>query len=151
MKIHGSHLHAPDAQQLEKKRILATIKESAKVNRDSPRRLIADSIGNLTMATAAIMPTTKSMNRMIARVRNQNQYPKNPNNLEELVLNESFTQTTKGENFLLYDSGSDAKRLLMFATAENLQFLSTCDSIYMDGTFDIAPPLFSQVYTISTV
>lgn len=106
MNIRGKHLHAPDARELEKKRVLLSIKNAAKHGREQPRRLIADSVANLTEATAAIMPSTRSMARMVGRIRNQINFPKNPSSLTELVLDKRFTETAKGDNFLLYDSGT---------------------------------------------
>lgn len=141
-------MHAPDARQVEKKRTLAGIKNAAKNSRDSAKRIIADAAGNVTMATSAVLPSVKSMTRMIGRIRNTENYPKNPKNLSELALADRFVTTAKGENFLLFDSGPNVKRTLMFGTTSNLQFLAECNCLFMDGTFDVTPPLFAQLYTI---
>lgn len=148
IQIRGEHIHAPDAREIEKKQTLTSIKNAAKIGRENARVLIASAVGNVTNATAAIMPTTKSMTRMVQRIRNKNRFPKNPRNLIELVLPNEFITTSKGDNFLLYDSGPNENRLLIFGTLSNLKFLSECNCIYMDGTFDVTPPLFKQVYTI---
>ena len=54
------------------------------------------------------------------------------------------------EDFLHYDNGREAgaARILIFTTARNLQILQRATTWAMDGTFNIAPPLFAQVYTI---
>ena len=54
------------------------------------------------------------------------------------------------ENFLLYDNGPEAgaARILIFSTRRNLQILEQATTWVMGGTFDIAPPLFTQVYSI---
>lgn len=70
--------------------------------------------------------------------------------LNDLVLNEQFIKTMKGGDFLLFGSGPDETRMLIFGTKANLNFLSKCHSVYMDGTFDVTPPLFKQIYTIHT-
>jgi len=36
----------------------------------------------------------------------------------------------------------------MFGTQGNLDFMATCNSILIDGTFKTAPPNFTQLYTI---
>ena len=51
--------------------------------------------------------------------------------------------------FLFYDNGPDARtRVIAFTTEDNLRHLATADTLYMDGTFDTAPPLFKQIFII---
>ena len=38
--------------------------------------------------------------------------------------------------------------MLIFSTQRNLQILQRATTWAMDGTFDVAPPMFSQVYSI---
>jgi len=60
-----------------------------------------------------------------------------------------LSKTANDENFVLYDSGvGDNNRILIFGTMQNLSILSTCRTWLADGTFDTAPSLFSQIYTI---
>ena len=40
------------------------------------------------------------------------------------------------------------QRILIFATSQNLQTLALSKTWYGDGTFDVTPPLFAQLYTI---
>ncbi len=63
-------------------------------------------------------------------------------------LTDPFTRTVKGDLFLLHDNNADVNRVVIFCTKENLAFLNHCDDWYMDGTFDITPAMFNQVYTI---
>ena len=56
--------------------------------------------------------------------------------------------TLSGERFLLCDD-RDADKIVMFATQENLKLLSEANSIYMDGTFEVCPSMFYQLYTIN--
>ena len=50
--------------------------------------------------------------------------------------------------FLLYDSGPDTQRMLIFGTQRNLEMLKLAEHWLADGTFKTAPPLFSQVYVV---
>ena len=51
--------------------------------------------------------------------------------------------------FLLYDNGTDAEeRVIIFSTDAQMQCLATSDKWFMDGTFGVAPTLFSQLYVI---
>ena len=53
-----------------------------------------------------------------------------------------------GDLFLQYDNNDPNERILIFGTDESLGFLSNADDWYMDGTFTVAPPQFSQLYTV---
>lgn len=142
------HSHIPDARTVKKNTVLSTIKTEAKTNKENVRNIIAAACNNVEQVVAASLPSIQLMSRMVNRVRNSENSVVNPKNLIELVFDESITQTSNGENFLLYDSGPSNERLLVFGTAKNLDLLKQCDSIYMDGTFAVAPPLFNQLYTI---
>ena len=74
--------------------------------------------------------------------------PPNPESLEELQLDDDNIKTFSNRNFLLYDSGPGASRILMFATKENLDFLSMSSIWLADGTFKTVPAIFCQLYTI---
>ena len=39
-------------------------------------------------------------------------------------------------------------RLIIFATQQNLRYLCGAETIFMDGTFQISPAMFLQVYTL---
>ena len=52
---------------------------------------------------------------------------------------------------MLADSGcyNTGCRILIFGRKSNVKLLKECEKFFVDGTFKIAPPLFSQVYVIS--
>ena len=51
--------------------------------------------------------------------------------------------------FLLHDNGPNAqRRVIVYASDEELQLLCDTDTIFMDGTFKTAPKLFLQLYVI---
>ena len=59
-----------------------------------------------------------------------------------------YISTAKGEMFLLYDSGPDPERILIFGTCQNVDMLINSQHWLADGTFKTAPTLFQQVYVI---
>lgn len=62
---------------------------------------------------------------------------------------ESYQLTGSGKKFLMFDTlVSRRKRMLVFASPEQLQLLFDSSIIFMDGTFTATPPLFDQVFTI---
>ena len=51
-----------------------------------------------------------------------------------------------GEEFLMHDSGPCPQHV--FSTRDNLRLLAESEDWFADGTFDVAPGLFQQLYTI---
>ena len=74
-----------------------------------------------------------------------------PSSAQDLVLPENCVKTTSGENFLLHDSTSDGKRILIFGTAKSVTFLRNHPHWCLDGTFKVVPEIFVQLYTIHAV
>lgn len=56
--------------------------------------------------------------------------------------------TSKGERFLLHDSGRESDRMIVFATHANLDLLSHSEEWFLDGTFKVCPSIFDQVYSV---
>ena len=85
----------------------------------------------------------KSIHNARARLR-----PKLPKTLPELheALEVYETKTKLEEEFLLVNDNME--NILMFSTAKNLKFLSTCEDLLMDGTFYAVPTLFAQLFVI---
>lgn len=62
---------------------------------------------------------------------------------------EEFTFTCNKQKFIIFDSGNgDPNRIIMFGIEENLQLLKSNLNWYVDGTFDVAPELFYQLFTL---
>lgn len=155
-----THSHHPDARKVAKKKVLSTLKNLAKSTDQSARNIIFESTKEIKQASAATLPNRNQLTRTINRIRNNPDFPKNPKTLQDLKFSDEICQTVDGKNFLLYDSGTiepqkrrsgadaAARRIVMFGTKENLEFMAECAEIFMDGTFSVTPPLFNQFYTI---
>lgn len=74
--------------------------------------------------------------------------PATPNNLEDLRIPDKYKMTSKGEPFLLHESGSGSNRILIFSTRDNIDLLEKAEHVYMDGTFKTTPKIFYQIYII---
>jgi hypothetical protein len=64
-----------------------------------------------------------------------------------------YRKTTNDARYLLADriqhvNGDPEKRIIIYATDEQLRLLFTSSHIMMDGTFDSCPPYFHQIYSI---
>lgn len=142
------HTHAPDARSLTVNSVVATLRQEAATGK-STQDIISSACGKVKGAVKAAMPKISNMSRNIRRVKQKrNIAPVAPKRLRDLILNGDFTTTTNKENFLFYDSGASDRRIVIYATEANLNFLKECEEWYLDGTFRICPPLFSQIYTI---
>ena len=71
-----------------------------------------------------------------------------PLSTQDLNIPDEFKVTKKNEQFLLYDSGIEVSRLLIFGTLRNLSDLTSHGHWFMDGTFSSSPLIFAQLYTI---
>ena len=80
--------------------------------------------------------------------------PAEPRTLSELTITGHWASTggSTPQPFLVYDNGIEAsERLLIFASPEQLRQLAVADTWFMNGTFDVAPRLFRQLYVIRVV
>lgn len=146
-QIRGTHCHPGNATELPRTEILQTLKATAKTDRSKASVLIATSVGTVNSQVAVSLPPMSQMSRTINRIRNAENI-KIPRNTKRIELSEKYTVTKRGDNFLLFDNGSEDDRLLIFGTKDNLRVLKNCFNMHCDGTFDVTPPGFDQMYTI---
>ncbi|XP_065315084.1 uncharacterized protein LOC135923974 [Gordionus sp. m RMFG-2023] len=81
----------------------------------------------------------KSMDRMVKQAR-----PNLPKTSMDLILPIEFT-LCEGQPFLL---GNHNNEILIFSTYEFIKILTESDTVYMDGTFFIAPNIYQQLYSV---
>ena len=93
------------------------------------------------------MPAYDSVAATLYRDRHANMPPL-PTSLRTLVVPPQFQQTLTGQPFLM--SSGPGNKFLLFTTTDNLARLCQSNTMYMDGTFDAAPRMLSQLYTIHT-
>ena len=69
--------------------------------------------------------------------------PKCPISLDEVhtMLSARDITTHKGETFIL--SNNADKNIIIFSYKSNIDFLCKSEIIYLDGTFDYCPTLFT--------
>ena len=88
------------------------------------------------------------MRRGIQRVRQgRNPVAPRPEDLGFVIPPEQTT-LANGELFLRFDNGDANARILIFGATGPLRFLENADDQFMDGTFNVAPPQFAQLYTV---
>lgn len=52
------------------------------------------------------------------------------------------------EKFWLFDSGATPGRILIFGRPRAIGILNSCSVLFGDGTFDVVPKLFYQMFVI---
>ena len=90
------------------------------------------------------LPKIDSLKRTIWRQRQiiNHAYPQ-PLTLADLVLSLEYQQTTKSDQFKLYDSSQEhSNRFIIFGTHQNIDMLRNSQIWLADGTFKSAPALF---------
>ena len=121
------------------------MKRKARDSQDGSHHIVGGGLETVTEGTAAKLPKLDSLKHSIQR---QQACPMQPASLEQLTLPEEYKQTSKGEQFLLYDSGPVSQRILIFGTKRNLEMLQLSSVWLADGTFKTDPSLFTQVHVI---
>lgn len=149
-KEHGD-VHLPNATRVGVAVARDKLKRKAEETLEPPRTIISKIVRNMDSATIAAMPNEKALRRTINRKRVDKEVPSLPTSLNDLVVPEKYLKCSDGSSFLLHDSGPGDQRILIFASEDNLSYLKRSDVILMDGTFDVVPPLFSQLYTLQGI
>ncbi|CAF0918334.1 unnamed protein product [Brachionus calyciflorus] len=90
-----------------------------------------------------------SRQRINRRRRILDRHGRDPINLCGILISDHLKRTISNKEFFYDDSGSDdPSRILIFTTEDNLSQLKNNLDWYCDGTFDISPTLFLQLYII---
>ena len=150
VKESKPHSHLPDARLLEKSKEINKLKKKATVSNKMPRELVSEACSSMNIQIAPMLPTTRSLTRLVTNLQRERTEMKNPKTLEELIFSPN-TVVINGRNFLLHDSAvsnPNLDRIVIFGTSDNLKLLASCSIIAMDGTFKVTPPLFYQLFTI---
>lgn len=143
------HSHAGDARQIQVREANSFIRQKAAESHSPPRRIIREATARMSKEAAIRLAKYETLSRNVCRNRRkENKTPHEPKVLAELKICGEFSRTIKDELFVLYDNKDGENRIIMFCTRDNLNFMAMCDDLYMDGTFDAAPLLFKQLYTI---
>ena len=94
---------------------------------------------------------TSSLSKMVRSARAAaNRHPVNPTSLEFLSIPPQYLSTANGDPLLLWDSGytDTLRRSYLFGTPSNLEVLGACNDLVLDGTFKVAPNLFTQLLSL---
>ena len=93
------------------------MKSRARESLETPQQIISKEIECADQGVASNLPTIRHLKRNLRcqRQRSQMSIPL-PISTQDLNIPDEFKVTKKNEQFLLYDSGSEGSRLLIFGT-----------------------------------
>ena len=116
---------------------------------EKPRQVVMQSCPQSVSASLAVaLPNLDA----VRQTRNYNRKKTlgisktNPLSRKDIQLPKIMTEA--GENFLFHDSGFEENRIIVFATAKNLETMRDFQDWQIDGTFKVCPQLFFQHFTI---
>ena len=122
----------------------------AEKTNEKPRTILKTCQKNIKEA-AARLKRYPNVVQMIQRVRStKDTFGQNPKTIAEIIVPIPLTVTYNNELFVWKDSGyMDPDRLIVFTTESNIKLLCVYKSWFIDGTFDVAPLIYKQMFNIS--
>ena len=145
-EIVEKHCHSALENEINIIKINEELKEQAIKTNESSRTVVTKSTANKDRAEIEKLPSRKAMMNTVTRKRNKEIpgfKPKQKDIPEELFKNQ------RGEVFLRYDSGCDAKeRYVIFMSDLQKEEIKNCKVFLIDGTFRSVPSCFYQLITI---
>ncbi|CAM4946602.1 unnamed protein product [Rotaria socialis] len=146
---HSSHLSSPE--HIEILSLKSNIKQRVVTEATPIGRIYDEEVAKaqLSQTALSIVASAQDAKSPLNRIRR----------LETPLLPKScrfdiptlYNHTINVERFLLYDKMRRNKRILIFATDDQLRVLFKAKHILMDGTFSSCPPFFDQVYTLHAI
>jgi hypothetical protein len=150
VKLRGAHTHPSN----ESAAVMRQRKHDASVlARQYPtmpmRRVYEQVFGDVNLEDeqeVAHLPSQKSLSSTLYRSRAK-RLPNLPHTRTDINLEGEWATTQDGRDFILANDG-DEDKIIIFGTVQNVRLLCEAETIFMDGTFKVAPDMFCQVYSI---
>lgn len=148
-QLVGDHNHEPIHSAGEVIEARTQTAHAAKQTVNTTHDIVATGVSQLSDHAITSLPNLQNLKRTVQRIRQKHQNPLPlPTKRDSLVIDPIFTKTNRDRTFLQFDSGPTDQRILIFSTKKQLKMLKDGSHIYLDGTFDVVPELYFQLYTI---
>lgn len=137
----GEHSHVGDTIQTQANALVAKVKEAAS-SHVATRTILGEQLRDLENDVLARLPKRSCMERTMRREKKKtNAVTPNPRNI-------NFEIPAEYEDIIMYDSGQDDnERILAIGNHDVLRYAQS--TLWLgDGTFEIVPTLFFQLYTV---
>lgn len=151
VKIISSHNHPADRAKHLADQVINNIKEQSVTTCLEPSQIILDVAVTNSDTVISKLPSVQLLKKVISRKRKHEEIESAPMDLMFNIPNE-LKNTINDETFLLYDSGQSVdERLIVFASARNIEILKSQKHWYADCTFNVVPKQFKQLLTIHCI
>ena len=152
-RVNQHTCSAPNAAQVEVAKLRAGIKRKAQITQDTPQQILTAELGNISNEAAVNLPRMDHIRRAIRSQQEDNAAPNLPQDRRDIpVIPNDYTITTHGDRFLLHNSRpGDPSRIILFATDDAMEILRSSNHWFGDGTFEVSPSIFFQLYTIHAI
>ncbi len=164
IKAGGDHQHLPSPEQIELRNLKKKVKDRVQVETTSIPKIYEEELArsNLSSVALTLAPVLGeastfyiveifnvfpcSIESGLNRVRRKTT-PALPTSAD-FDIPDFYRQSLDGEQFICSDKTINKKRMIIFATAKQLEILFSSEWIFLDGTFHSCPKEFKQIYTI---
>jgi len=146
----NEHNHQPNDAELVRSCAISDLRKTVKSVPLQPLKVSYDAIiseQTSNQADVALLPSYQSV-ESILKLQRSDDIPRLPQTRQDIVLEGPWAQTVEGNRFLISAPSVADNEMIVFASDASLLRLASCDTIYMDGTFRVAPSLYTQLYTI---
>ena len=145
----NGHNHPIDSTETRVEEIKGNLRKRAREELTPVPRIYNEALIELSTqedrdSVAAQLSMFSSLKASLYRSRRK-RFPPLPKTREEIEIDDEFTYSLNGDRLLRRIEGAGDK-IMLFATDDNLRHLSTLDTIYVDGTFQVCPSLFTVIH-----
>ena len=150
LEVGDHHGHLPDIQEIEKLKVLNTIKSNVAANPTAPiKRMYDDTVSALQRQQNPLdledIPIFEDISQTLKRKKTQN-VPPIPATIDDVRFNGPWKETWDGQNNLMHLDNNWG--IAIFGTRKQTKMLRRAKTLYVDGTFRSAPHPYKQIYTI---
>ncbi|CAF1166798.1 unnamed protein product [Adineta ricciae] len=153
IKQKNDHCHPSVPEKIEIRKLMNKVKSRIACETTAIGQIYDQEMAKANLSTTAlVMAPTAIEARAGLNLQRRKAIPALPVSID-FYIPRCYKVALNGERFLLADhvwhaDAGISKRIVIFATDEQLKFLFKCTHILMDGTFSTSPKHFTQVYSI---
>ncbi|CAF3168823.1 unnamed protein product [Rotaria socialis] len=151
VKANGQHQHLPAPERIELRDLKNKAKERVRTEATSVPKIYEEELARSNISSAALIlaPLPADAKSVLNRVRRKITPPIPTSS--DFDIPDVYRQTLTGKPFVCTDRFIRNKRMILFATNQQLETLFSSEWIFLDGTFDACPSQFKQLYTIHSL
>lgn len=142
------HNHQATIEKIISDHVRKLMLHRALTTTEAPRTISREEQKKMPIECSQFLPTNNALAKAMRYLR-QKEFGPVPKSIAEIDLDMEELKNHDGLSFFLGDSGADdPERVIVFGTVDNIKWLKQNPQWFIDGTFDICPKLFLQLFTI---